>query len=38
VRARQARARAESRLVALTGRTDLLGVALPRPAGTGGGR
>lgn len=38
VRARQARARAESRLVALTGRTDLLGVALPPPAGTGGGR
>jgi len=33
VRARQARARAESRLVALTGRTDLLGVTLPRPTG-----
>lgn len=31
VRARQARARAESRLVALTGRTDLLGVANALP-------
>ena len=36
VRARQARARAESRLVALTGRTDLLGVATVYPAARAG--